>query len=1501
MSDDPRNGVGASLPTVVNAEPPTVGPPTGGPPSRHRRARPLRWLLGLGVVLLALTGAVAWLDGAAGRRWLADRIEAAVSGPDLRLRIDAIGGRLPFDPVVTRATLADGAGEWLVVEGARVTLRPGDLLDGLLRVERLEAERVDVRRAPVSTGAPPPSSAPAPAADLFALPRLPVGVALDRVAVERLSLGPALLGEAATLRVGASLALPMAAGLDARLSVTRLDAPSGTTQAGGSQSGALEAVVSFQPDTRRFDATVTAAEPAGGVLARALALPGLPPLGLDLTGGGRLEDWRGALSARIGTGRALRAEATIQRTAAGHSLTVTAQADPAALPAGLLDPALARLVGARPRLDATALRSPDGALALSAVTVEAAAGRMEGSGAVGADRQRLSLRWSAVVPPDSPLRALTPTVDWTSARADGAVDGRLDDLAISLSAAVTGVLAGDAALGPLVGPVLAVQGKGRLDAHSGRLTLDGVEARAASARLTARGVADGWGRRANATLSVDAPELDRFAALAGLPLRGALALDAPLRLDADGRLSASLSGRWHGLSTGTPADALLGSSGTLTATDLERRADGGLRLGALAVAGDNGRIGARGTLADGRLDAALTLDGTGLEPLGVALGLPLAGRLSVDLAARGPLDGLEVTARTQADGLSVDERRWGRAELTATLAGLPRRPVGTLALRAEPEGVPLTLDLHAAPDGAAVALSDLRLMAGNNRLTGNLRVLPAGDSPFGLATGRLEGSFPDLKALSPLAALALAGKGGGKVDLGGALDVLLEVNADTVTGRQVARINATANGLRVSGLDGGPLTLRRLTMAAEVADARGTPSGKATLSLSGAGLPGAEIASLTAQADGGLANAALRLSATGRAGGEALSLDVAGVAGHAAGESRLRLDRLEARYAGESLRLTSPATLTASGDRRAISGLRAQLAGARLSLDASQTGEALKGELRLDQLPLALARLADPSLALEGVAGLQASVAGTVRSPRADATLRVTGLRAKPTAQAGLPGLDATITGQWRSNRLSLTGTAATPKREAALTLRAALPLLFNPDGGPEGGAVTIPPKGALDASLGGTIDAALLNDLLAATGDRARGILRLDVRAGGTVAAPRLSGSVVLTDGRFENRASGAVLTGIDARLVGDGDALTIDTLRAKTRSGGTLSGQGVIRPTAAADRQIDVRLTADNARLVENELLTADVDAALTVTGGFRAARLAGPLRLRGADVRIPNRMPVNVVDLRAEEVGPRRNGPTAPPPPRRLSPRKAADAPPPPFALALDVALEAPGRIFVRGRGLDAELGGSLRVGGRADAPEVTGRLTLQKGRLDVLSHTFTFTRGTLDFDGTQPIDPRLDLLAEATANSVTAQIEVTGTAAQPKIALTSPQGLPQDEILSAVLFGKSVGNLGAAEAVQLAQSAAALTGLGGEGGGLLDRVRRGVGLDRLDFSQGSDGKGGAVKAGRYLDDGVYVGVEQGMGGNQTRVTVEVDITRGLKGKAEVGADSDTRFGLTYEKDY
>lgn len=1416
----------------------------------------------LGAALLAVGAGAVWLDGESGRRWLAQSVEAAVAGPDARLTLGAIEGSLPFDLALKRVTMADGQGVWLTVDALRVTLSPSALLTRRVRIERLEADSVEVARAPQTTASPPPAAAPGPGVG-FALPDLPVSVGLDRLAVNRLRLGPALLGEAAMLRVDGALALDAGgAGLDGRLSVERID----------DQPGKLDASVVFVPASQRLELAVNGAEPAGGVIARALSLPGLPPLSLALNGRGTLDDWAGALTTQVGVAKPLTAEASVKATADGRALSVTAEA----APEGLLDPALARLVGARSSLTAAILLKPDGGVTLRPLTLETAAGRVSLDGTLAADRQSLSLRWSVTAGPDSALHALLPAAAWRDARADGVVEGRLNDLALTLSATATEVMGGDPALARVVGPALTLTGKAQLDSASGRLTLEALTGQAAAATLSAQGALDGWGRSGGLTLTATAADLDRFSALAGRPLGGALSLFLPVRREEDGRLSATLSGRINRLSTGTPVDALLGAAATVKAA-LALAPDGGMRLDTVELAGGNGRLTGTGALVAGQLDATARLDGTALGPLGAALGTPLDGVLSAEVTARGPLDRLAVTARAQVGGLVADGRGLGATSLEATAAGLPDRPAGRVTLRSQPEGAPLALDAAYALDGDTLRLADLSLVTGANRITGAAQLAMTS----GVATGRLEGSLPDLKALSALVGAPLDGAAGFTLAL------------DGKGGRQAATLTANATTLRVNGAAGAPLTVRRVSVAADVADALGKPSGKASLELSGAASGDNAITSLTASLDGALAKATFRAAATGTGGGGPIGLDLAGSLGQDVGVTRVRLERLEGRFAGETLRLTGPATITVADQRYDVAGLRALVGGARLSVDGGMAGDRLKGDIRLDQLPLALARLADPSLTLDGVASLQASVSGTLASPRADATLRLAGLRAKQATEAGIPGVDATVMAQWRNNRLSVNGEAATPNKAGKLSLRAALPLVMNPDSH----AVSLPPKGALDAVVEGTLDAALVNDLLASTGDRARGSVKLDVRASGTVAAPKLGGSVTLSGGRFENRASGAVLSGVEARLVGDGEVFTIQSLRARTSNGGTIGGQGVVRPAAAGDRQLDLAITADNARLVDNDLLTADVDAKLTVTGGFLNARLAGPIRLRGADVRIPNRLPVNVVDLKVEEVGTRRNGPTRKP----IPPRKAADKPPPPFALALDLTVDAPNRIFVRGRGLDTELGGQLRIGGRADAPEVTGRLSILKGRLDILSHSFAFNRGNLDFDGTQPIDPRLDLLAEVTANGVTAQIEVSGTAGQPKIALTSPQGLPQDEILSAVLFGKSVGSLGAGEAVQLAQSAAALTGVGGEGGGLLDRVRRSTGLDRLDFSQSSDGKGGAVQAGRYLDDGVYVGVEQGMGANQTRAKVEVEIYKGLKGKADVGADSETRFGLSYEKDY
>lgn len=1436
-------------------------------------------LIGLAVLVLlaaaGIGGGLLWLNGAQGRHWLASTIEGAAASPDLRLRLGAIEGSLPFDFSIARLEVTDTQGPWLTLDRVRVALSPGALLARRVEIEALEAARIEVARAPVATQPAPPESAADPSAAL--LPDLPVGLRLNRLAVAEVRLGAPLLGEAATLRVGGSVLLePGGRALESHLTVDRIDDKPG--------NAALD--LAFDPRNNRLDLSLKAAEPAGGMIARALALPGLPPITLNLDGGGPLADWKGKLVAEAAGAGQVTADAAVQATAEGHAVTLAAGGDVARLIAGLAGEPVTALIGPQPSLNAVLLVKPDGGLSLRPVTLSAAAGSATLSGEIAGDRKRLSLRWQVAAGADSALHALTAGIGWRDGTVSGTAEGPLDALALAVTAAVREVAAGDPALAPITGPEVRLDTRATLDTGRGDLRIAALTLAAAGAALEIRGSVGGWGATADLTASANAPDLSRLSALAGRPLGGSLALAGPIRRGADGALSASLSGEALNLVTGTPADAVLGERTTVQAT-ASMAADGALRLEPLTVAGRNGSLTASATLAGGQLEARSRLELTALAPLGQSLGTPMEGSARLDTTARGPLDRLSVEATAAGRDLTIAGRRLGAADLTASATGLPATPTGRLKAGTRLEGHPVSLEAaFAVGAGTQLRLSDLSFAAAANRVTGNAEI----DLGRLLVNGRLDGAFPELKALSDLAGMPLDGTAGFTLSLEGR------------SGRQGATLAATANGLRIEGGSGPLLVARRLSLNAEVTDALGSPGGKAQVMLNDGAAAGNALSSVTATVEGTLARAGFQIAASGAgsgAGADPLGLDLAGTLAAEGGTMRIRLDKLQGRYAGESFRAAGPATVSLGDRRTTVSDLRISSGTARLSADLDLNGERLKGDIRIDQLPLALAKLASPGLALDGTLNAQASLGGTLRNPQAEATVRVAGLRAQQTTRAGVPGIDATVSADWRNRRLSIKGDAATRNDAGRLALTAAVPLMLDPDTM----AVSLPPKGALEAAVTGSLDASLANDLLAASGDRARGTVKLDIKAGGTVGDPQLGGTVTLAGGRYENRASGAVVSEIEARLVGDGDVFTLQSFRGRTRNGGAISGRGVIRPAAAGDRQLDLAFQADNARLVENDLLTAEIGTDLTLTGGFTNARLAGPLRIRRAEVQIPDRLPANVVDLKVEEVGAgrKRNSRTGKPVAQAGTAAKPAEAAPSPFVLTLDMSVEAANQIFVRGRGLQAELGGRLKVGGTAAAPEVTGRFSMLKGQLDLLARTFTFKRGNLDFDGTQPIDPRLDLLAEATANGITAQVQIGGTARQPKLELTSPQGLPQDEVLSGVLFGKSVANLGAAEAVQLAQSAAALTGLGGSGGGLVDRVRRGLGIDRLDFAQGANGKGGAVQAGRYVGDGVYVGVEQGIGANQSRAKVEVDITRNLKAEAGVGANSETKFGLTFERDY
>lgn len=180
-----------------------------------RRLLPLLLLL-----LAAALGASAQQDErAVAPSFLERQLQSLVPG----LQVEGLEGAWRAAPRARRITLADSQGVWLALEDVRLNIAPTALLRGVLRLEGLEAQRMEVRRLPAAD-----PNAPAPPPDpnsgvIPALPDLPVDLALDRLAVSELVLQEPVLGQAARFALEGQGRLGEGR-LTARLDLRRLDA-----------------------------------------------------------------------------------------------------------------------------------------------------------------------------------------------------------------------------------------------------------------------------------------------------------------------------------------------------------------------------------------------------------------------------------------------------------------------------------------------------------------------------------------------------------------------------------------------------------------------------------------------------------------------------------------------------------------------------------------------------------------------------------------------------------------------------------------------------------------------------------------------------------------------------------------------------------------------------------------------------------------------------------------------------------------------------------------------------------------------------------------------------------------------------------------------------------------------------------------------------------------------------------------------------------------------------
>lgn len=400
-------------------------------------------------------------------------------------------------------------------------------------------------------------------------------------------------------------------------------------------------------------------------------------------------------------------------------------------------------------------------------------------------------------------------------------------------------------------------------------------------------------------------------------------------------------------------------------------------------------------------------------------------------------------------------------------------------------------------------------------------------------------------------------------------------------------------------------------------------------------------------------------------------------------------------------------------------------------------------------------------------------------------------------------------------------------------------------------------------------------------------GHLKLDVVASGTLDALDWNGNIALSDGAYEHLEYGTLLKQITISGDFDQNGLRVPEITATDGGNGRISGSAEV--TLDDDPVVSYKadLKVDNAALSRKDELQFWADVTASVTGTEQTADIKSDVTVRRGEVDLTLALPASVSTLDVENIEDSR---------QREEEEKKKDAASG-FVGNLDVAVDIPGRLFVRGRGLDSEWGGKLDISGTTVDPVIVGQLQALRGQLDIIGKTFVIKDSKITFSGATPPDPLLDIEGVYTTDELTVTAGFQGPASDPELVLTSNPSLPEDEILSQVLFGKSQGSLSAIEAVQLASAVNELSG-GGGGLDIVGSVRRFIGADVLQVGGGEDGPN--VKVGKYLTDGVYVGTKTGTTPGSSGVEVEIELTPNISVTSET-TEIDSKAGVQFRLDY
>ncbi len=429
--------------------------------------------------------------------------------------------------------------------------------------------------------------------------------------------------------------------------------------------------------------------------------------------------------------------------------------------------------------------------------------------------------------------------------------------------------------------------------------------------------------------------------------------------------------------------------------------------------------------------------------------------------------------------------------------------------------------------------------------------------------------------------------------------------------------------------------------------------------------------------------------------------------------------------------------------------------------------------------------------------------------------------------------------------------------------------------------------KNAIDFKITGELDVSLVSSLFN-TPDRLGGILNINLVVGGELSNANVSGHVQVRDGLYDSADNGTYIANIAGTLKAVGKRLVIETLTGsdvrnlestrKDAHVGELDITGHFEFAGLALPIFALDLKLNDLIVVHRDDMTMRATGDIKIHGPGLQSKITGAVALTPSLVMLEEFTDDDLTHIEIESL--------------ETHKKKKKDSGQPVFPIELTLNIDKNFYIRNLNLGLMSQWIGSMTVKGDLSAPYLEGTLTATKGKLSFFGKPLKIKEAKITYDSDHRNIPNVWFVGTREVEDVTVQLQFSGYATSTKLLFTSDPALPEDEVLSRLLFGKELSKISAGQSVQLASVGASLNNK--QGLNFLESLRNSFGFDTFELKE-NDMKASTSESGQTASQALRVGkefenmrisIDQSVGSTGSKATVSTALVKNVYLDLEVG---------------